>query len=234
MYHLISDKLKEAMLIKNISLAQLAEMSNVSLSTLQNLYYAKNKNPRVETLFSICKALDVTMDYLTGLTKYDKNELEMLRNYQTCGRHGKDFLLVISRFEADYTTSLRKNEDNKHTITCLVPEGHVADGFTYSTCQIEQVETVFDDAFMAIKITTDNFIPAFLNGDIIALANRFPIEGEKAVYYKDGRAYFREYNRELNGTVVLKTLNGIGKDFVLNNMSGFKLLGTYINVIRWQ
>lgn len=234
MYHLISDKLKEAMIIKNISLPQLAEMSDLSLSTLQNLYYAKNQNPRIETLYAICKALDVTLDYLTGLTKYDKNELEMLRNYQKCGRHGKDFLLVISRFEAEYTTYLRQNKSNKHTINCLVPEGHVADGFTYTTCKIEQVETVFDDAFMAIKITTDNFIPAFLNGDIIALANRFPIEGEKAVYYKDGRAYFREYNRELNGTVVLKTLNGIGEDFILNSMSGFKLLGTYINVIRWQ
>lgn len=234
MYHLISDKLKEAMLIKNVNLPQLAEMSDISLSTLQNLYYAKNKNPRVETLYALCKALDVTMDYITGLTKYDKNELEMLRNYQTCGRHGKDFLLIVSRFESDYTTSLKRNQKNKHVITCLIPEGHVADGFVYSTCKMEQVETVFDEAFMAIKITTDNFIPSFLNGDIIALANRFPIEGEKAVYYKDGRAYFREYNRELNGTVVLKTLNGIGEDFVLNNMSGFKLLGTYINVIRWQ
>lgn len=234
MYHMISDKLKEAMNIKNISLAELAEMSEIPFETLKNLYYSKNKNPRVETLYALCEALDVTMDFLTGFTKYDKNELEILKNYQCCGRHGKDFLLVVSRFEAEYTTSLRKNKENKHTVNCLVPDGHVADGFEYTTCSIEQVETVFDDAFMAIKITTDNFIPAFLNGDIIALANRFPKEGEKAVYYKDGRAYFREYNRELNGTVVLKTLNGIGDDFVLNSMSGFKILGTYINVIRWQ
>lgn len=234
MCNVISERLKEALMIKNMSLNQLAEKSDMSLNTLQNLYYDKVKNPSLETLHSLCKALDITMDYLTGFTKYDKNEMEILKNYQLCGRHGKDFLLVISRFEADYTTSLRQNKDNKHTVTCLIPEGHVADGFEYTTCAIDQIETVFDDAFMAIKITTDNFIPSFLNGDIIALANRYPIEGEKAVYYKDGRAYFREYNREINGNVVLKTINGIGKDFVLKDMHGFKLLGTYINVIRWQ
>lgn len=252
MYLDVSERLKEVLGIRNISLHQLAEMCKIPYETLRNLYYAKNKNPRLETLIAICKTLDITMDYLTGFTKYDKNELRLLKIYQQCnekgksslvklnenflecGRHGRDFLLIISRFEADYTTYLRKKQNNKHTVTCLIPEGHVADGFEYTTCTIEQVETVFDDAFMAIKITTDNFIPTFLNGDIIALANRYPIEGEKAVYYKDGRAYIREYNRETNGNVVLKTINGIGKDFILKDMNGFSLIGTYINVIRWQ
>lgn len=228
MYNVISERLKEALSIKNIKLDELAEESSMSLNTLQNLYYAKNQNPSVKTLSSVCKALDISMDYLTGFTKYDKNEIEILRNYQSCGRHGKDFLLVISRFEADYTTYLRKKKDNKHVINCLIP-----DGFEYTTCSIDQVETVFEDAFMAIKITTNNFIPSFVRGDIIALANRYPAHGEKAVYYKDGRAYFREY-REENGKIILKTITGKGEDFILDRMDDFGVLGTYINVIRWQ
>lgn len=233
MYHVISERLKEALTIKNISLNELAKKSDMSLNTLQNLYYAKVKNPNLETLYSVCKALDITMDYLTGFTKYDKNEMELLSNYQKCGRHGRDFLTVISRFEADYTTSLRQRKDNKHTVTCLVPDGHEADGFEYTTCSTEQIETVFEDAFMAIKITTDNFIPSFMRGDIIALADRYPKEGEKAVYYKDGRAYFREYSYE-NGKVILKPITGKGESFILDRMDDYKVLGTYINVIRWQ
>lgn len=231
MYHLISEKLKEAMQIKDVSLNQLAEYCNIPYETLRNLYYAKNKNPRVETLFAVCKALDISMDYLTGLRKYNKDEMEMISNFQKCGKHGRDFLTVISRFEADYTTSLKERDDSKHTINCLIPEGHEADGFEYTTCKMKQIETVFEDAFLAIEITTDNFIPSFFRGDIISLANRYPKEGEKAVYYKDGKAYFREYRFE-NEKVILKTLNGKGDDFILDNMRGFKLLGTYINVIR--
>lgn len=233
MYNIIADRLKEAMTIKNVTLNQLADKTNISLNTLQNLYYAKNVSPRSETIYKVCKALDITADYLIGLTKYDKNELELLTNYQKCGRHGRDFLLVISRFEADYTTFLRQRKDNRHTVNCLVPDGHEADGFEYTTCSIEQIETVFEDAFMAIKITTDNFIPSFMRGDIIALADRYPKQGEKAVYYKDGRAYFREYSYE-NGKVILKPITGKGESFILDRMDDFKVLGTYINVIRWQ
>lgn len=231
MYNVVSERFREALAIKGLTLNQYSKTSQMSLNTLQNLYYAKNPNPRAETLYCICKELDITMDYLTGFTKYDKNELELLTNYQKCGRHGRDFLLVISRFEADYTTSLRQRKDNKHTVNCLVPDGHEADGFEYTTCSIEQIETVFEDAFMAIKITTDNFIPSFMRGDIIALADRYPKLGEKAVYYKDGRAYFREYSYE-NGKVILKPITGKGESFILDRMDDYKVLGTYINVIR--
>ena len=64
------------------------------------------------------------------------------------------------------------------------------------------------------------------------MANRYPREGEKAVYTNGTKAFIREYSCE-NNKIVLKTLNGIGQDFVLDSLAGFKVLGTYINVIRW-
>lgn len=231
MYHLISEKLKEAMQIKNINLNQLTEKCDIPYETLRNLYYAKNKNPRVETLYAVCQSLDISMDYLTGLTKYDKNEMKMLWNFQKCGKHGRDFLTVISRFEADYTTSLNQRNTNKHTINCLIPEGLEEDGFEYTSCKIERIECIFEDACMAIKITTDNFIPVFLRGDIWAIANRYPKEGEKAIYYKDGKTYIRQYHFE-NGKVILKPITRMGKDIIIDSMEKYEVLGTYINVIR--
>lgn len=231
MYHLISEKLKEAMQIKNVNLNQLTESCDIPYETLRNLYYAKNKNPRIETIYAICKALDISMDYLTGLTKYDKDEMEMLSNFQKCGKHGRDFLTVISRFEADYTTSLKQRNTNKHTINCLIPEGLEEDGFEYTSCKIERIECIFEDACMAIKITTDNFIPVFLRGDILAIANRYPKEGEKAIYYKDGKTYIRQYHFE-NGKVILKPITSMGKDIIIDSMEKYEVLGTYINVIR--
>ena len=249
MYHVISERLKEVLEIKQITLSELANISEIPYETLRNLYYEKSKNPRIETLRSICRSLDITMDYLTGLTKRDKREMDWIKLYQNCeddyrntllelveehlacGRHGRGVSLNITRFEADYTRKLRTKLDKRHTVTCLVPDGHVEDGFDYNSCAIERVETVFDEAYLAIKITTNNFIPSFVNGDIIVLANRYPREGKKAVYTNGTKAFIREYSCE-NNKIVLKTLNGIGQDFVLDSLAGFKVLGTYINLIR--
>lgn len=233
MYHVISEKLKEAMRIKNVNLNQLTETCDIPYETLRNLYYAKNKNPRVETLYSVCKALDITMDYLTGLTKYNNDEMEMLVNYQKCGKHGKDFLSIIARFEADYTLALnkRKNNDNINYINCLIPEGPEEDGFEYTSCRMEKIECIYEEACMAIKITTDNFIPIFLRGDILAIANRYPKEGETAIYYKDGKTYIRQYKNE-NGKVILKSVTRKGEDIIIDSFEKYEVLGTYINVIR--
>lgn len=233
MYHLISERMKEVMEMKGISLNQLPEICDLSYETLRNLYYARNKNPRVETLYSLCKGLDITMDYLTGLTKYNKDEMEMFANYQKCGKHGRDFLSIIARFEADYTTYINKmkNEKNVNYINCLIPEGPEEDGFEYSSCKMEHIECIYEDACMAIKITTDNFIPVFLRGDILAIANKYPKEGEKAIYYKDGKTYIRQYHFE-NGKVVLKSITRKGKDIIADSMKDYEVLGTYINLIR--
>lgn len=231
MYHLISEKMKEAMQVKNINLSQLTEQSNIPYETLRNLYYAKNKNPRVETLYAVCKTLDITMDYLTGFKKYDKDEVEMLTNYQKCGKHGKDFLTIISRFEAEYTTSIKERNDDTYSINCIIPEGLEADGFEYTSCKMERIETKFKDACMAIKITTDNFIPVFLRGDILVIANRYSNEGEQAIYYKDGKTYIRKYHFE-NGKVVLKSITGKENDITIDSMENYNVLGTFINVIR--
>lgn len=250
MYHIVSERLREVLEIKNITLTQLAEKSKLPYETLRNLYYAKSKSPRLETLTAICKSLDISMDYLTGMIKRDSKEMnwiklyqdceenyrdnmvELVQEYLACGRHGRGVSLNITRFEADYTRKLRTKLDKRHSVTCLVPDGHVEDGFDYNSCKLERVETVFDEAYLAIKITTNNFIPSFINGDIIVLANRYPREGEKAVYTYGTKAFIREYYCE-NDKIVLKTLNGIGQDFILDSLKGFKVLGTYINVIRW-
>lgn len=250
MYHIVSERLKELLEVKSISLNQLADLSGIPFETLRNLYYAKNKNPRLDTLTAICKSLDISMDYLTGMIKRDRKEMSWIKLYQdcdsdykdnlielveehlACGRHDRGVSLNITKFEANYTRMLRTRMDKRHSVTCLIPDGHVEDGFSYSSCKCDRVETVFEEAYLAIKITTDNFIPSFFYGDIIVLANRYPKEGEKAVYTKGSKAYFREYSREQN-KIILKTLSGIGEDFVLDSMDGFGILGTYINVIRW-
>lgn len=224
MYHVISERLKELLDVKNITLNQLADLSNIPYDTLKNLYYAKNKNPRLDTLTAICRSLDISMDYLTGIIKRDAKEMSWIKLYQdcendykdnlielvkehlACGRHGRGVSLNITKFEANYTKMLRTRMDKRHSITCLIPDGHVEDGFTYSSSKVERVETVFDEAYLAIKITTDNFIPSFFYGDIIVLENRYPQEGEKAVYTKGSKAYFRQYFREQN-KILLKTLN---------------------------
>ena len=60
---------------------------------------------------------------------------------------------------------------------------------------------------------------------------RYPKEGEKAIYYKDGKTYIRKYHFE-NEKVLLKSITGKEEDIIIDSMENYNVLGTFINVIR--
>ena len=61
---MFSDKIRELMIERDISLTDLAELSGVPFETLRNIYYRKVKDPKVSTAFQLASALEVTVEYL--------------------------------------------------------------------------------------------------------------------------------------------------------------------------
>ena len=62
----LGERIKRARKANDLTQAELAEQAGVSLRSLQDIEYGKNKNPGVETVLSIAKVLQVTMDGLLG------------------------------------------------------------------------------------------------------------------------------------------------------------------------
>ena len=82
---------------------------------------------------------------------------------------------------------------------------------------------------MAIQISTNNFSPVFCKGDRILLENRFPENGERAVFEFKGKLYFRQYI-EMAGKINLKSMNRIGEDIVIKRADEVECVGTYIGI----
>lgn len=240
---MFSDRIRELMIEKDISIADLAELSGVPFETLRNIYYRKVKDPKVSTAFQLASALGVTVEYLLKDMdaaeeeirdgEKEKNiEKELIENYRECGNHGRAIIRLVARFEAKAARKERLNlHKMKHRIPCLIPVGRVGDGIEYNSCNVEDEYTMIKKVYLAIEITNNDFAPAYCKGDRILLENRFPELGERAVFTDGIKAYFRYFKME-GDMYCLKCLNGRGEDMILRRMDEMDCLGTCISVIR--
>ena len=68
---IFSDRLKKTLEYKNISQSKLAKEIHVS-QTLVNKFCLGTREPSMQTLISLCKALNESSDYLLGLNDDDR------------------------------------------------------------------------------------------------------------------------------------------------------------------
>ena len=94
---MFSDKIRELMIERDISLTDLAELSGVPFETLRNIYYRKVKDPKVSTAFQLASALEVTVEYLLKDMSTTEEEAE-----NSEGQEGiEEELLENYRFKYD-------------------------------------------------------------------------------------------------------------------------------------
>lgn len=225
---MLGDKLKEIMRVKGVDCRELSNSSEVPLETIRNLYYGKVTDPKVSTVTAISKALGCSVNHLIGEEIYTPKEVNLILNYRKCGSHGKALMYLVGRYEA---MTARHDCDDAYVVPCFVPEGAMVDGFEYKCSEVIDVETDCEDAYAAIKVTSNNFMPSFCKGDIILLEDRFPEDGERAVFVIDGIGYFRRFV-EKNGRNVLRSISRHGEDIVIKMTDEVNCVGTYIGVIK--
>lgn len=96
----IINKLKKE---KGLTNAQLAELSGVTLSTLDKLTAGINRNPKLDTLQAICRALGCHLDDFDDDSPKDQqiNELEvkLIKKYRTLDEYGKEAVDAVLNIE---------------------------------------------------------------------------------------------------------------------------------------
>lgn len=226
----LSEKLRELLTEKEMSYAELAERADVPLETVRNIYYGKVKDPKARTLFNISRVLNVSVNYLFGEGIMSDEEEALLLNYRKCGKHGKSVVMLIAQYEAALTAS-EKHKDGKHRIPCVVPVGDVYDGLEFNCSEVVDAYTSNPKAYLAVEFTNNNFAPTYCKGDRVLIEDRFPKNGERALFTKDCMLYCRTYIEE-NGGYTLKCLNRLGHDFHYKRMDTVECIGTCIGIIR--
>lgn len=227
---MLGQQLRKIAARRNLTIQQLAEMADIPLETMKNLYYGRVADPKVSTMLRLSKALDLSVNYLMGDIIFSDDERKLVHAYRKCGNHGKSILQMIGRYESQ--ASKRERESfGKHRVTCLVPVGHIYDGAKYSTCDVSEVYTDNNNAYLAVQLVNNCFAPVYCYGDKILLENRYPRSGERALFAKDDIMYIRQYI-ESDGKYILKSLNAHGEDFIFKRMDTMHCIGTCIGIIR--
>lgn len=227
---IISKRLQEILIELGWNKETLAEKSGLPYETIKNIYYGRTPDPKVSTVLAIADATGHSMNCLMGKCPHTPQEKAILKNYRTCGRHGKDIIELIARYEAGAVKSER-DAFGKHKIPCMIPHGDIRKGIIYDTCETIEIETSTPEAYIAVQMTNNDLSPKYCKGDIILLENRFPQHGEYASFFRGDRAYIRKFMEE-DGHYRLKCLHKQGDDIILKRMDEIQYIGTCCGVVR--
>lgn len=96
-------EIKDYMKVNSITYQDLSNMSNIPLNTLKNVFRGKTKNPRIDTMQAIERALGITpgQEVLPAYTEEEKQLFELIQ--QLTDEEAKE----LSNF-VDYILSKRK------------------------------------------------------------------------------------------------------------------------------
>ncbi len=227
---IISKRLQEILIELGWTKETLAEKSGLSFETIKNIYYGKTPDPKVSTILAISDATGRSMNCLMGKCPHTPQEKTILRNYRSCGPHGKAIIELIARYEAG-SVKCERESFNKHMIPCLLPHGDIHKGIIYDTCETVEIETASPEAYVAIKVTSNDLTPVYCKDDVILLENRFPANGECAAFFRGDRVYIRKFVEE-NGQYRLKCLHNRDDDIIVKRMDEVSYIGTCCGVVR--
>lgn len=229
---MLSKKLREALLNRNITWQECAETAGIPLETMRNLYYGKVKDPKASTLLQLSHVLHVSINWLMGEKTFTKDEEELILNYRKCGIHGKSVLQQVSKFES-HTALDEREAPGKHRIPCIVPDSLLYESAKYNIGETKEIYTPEQDAFMAFTVPNNNWAPHFCKHDIILLKDAFPNSGEEALFTYRGEIYYRKYI-EGDQEHILRCINGRHKDLVFKRMDSESLVcvGTFLGIVR--
>ncbi len=227
---MIAERLRQLLNAKDITLSEFAEMCDLPLETVKNVYYGKITDPRSSTVLKMSQALQLSVNCLLGVCQHTTDEKILLTNYRASGKRGKDVIQSVAEFEAVSTKAQRESRE-KHTIQCILPTSSAEHGIIYDTCEKIMIETSVEEAYIGIQMVSNEFIPRYCKGDILLFAKRFPQNGEVGGFYMNGRVFIRKYMEE-EKQYRLKCLHSMGEDIVLRRLDTVSYLGTCIEVIR--
>lgn len=227
---MLSERLQKILSERRISKEKFAEMCDLPVETVKNVYYGKTSDPKLSTALKMADALGLSVNCLVGQCQHTPQERALLMNYRNCGQHGKSVIDLVSRYES---SSVKNERDSvgTHKIPCIMPQGEIHKGIIYDLCETSEIETTVKDAYIGILMPTNDLAPLFCKGDIILFEDRFPKQNEKAAFYQTDRIYIRKFIEE-DGKYRLKCLHGLGTDIILKRMDEVDYIGTCIDVVR--
>lgn len=168
---------------KDLTLAELAEEADMSVSTLRSFLYGDSSDCYVSTVVKLAKALDVSCDELLGCATISDETRESIQLLRQLPQRFTQFL----RWEIRFLFNMIKSEKiSGHVIEVLETEckdnGNMAMSNSMELLDISDLDdSLRPKIFFGIKICSNNYEPAYYEGDILLLANDRPPRNKENV-----------------------------------------------------
>lgn len=203
-----------------ITLRWISEESGVSYSTLNSILYGSVKNPRMDVVVKVSKALGISIDELIGAETIEPETRECIALSRNLKEHNR---YVIRSFVRHQYNTHGNKEGIEKEISVFLPEcrnGHLLTTNVFKPLVIDNLdENIRSRVCMGIEVPCHHYEPYFMKNEILLLgSDRDGFNNEKCVVSHNGNYY-----------ICIKKINTVdGKKDVkyLSLMDGHNILFT--------
>lgn len=215
--------------INGVSFEELEQNTGIPIGTLKRIAYGES-NPTISTLIPICEYLNISLDSLVYKANTDDEQL-LLKAFRHCSDNDKNIMLMLANTKA--TKTFNDIKASKHKINIMTPTSNDNDGIAVSTCIMEEIEVSNPKAYIGYRIMNNNFLDyQIIKGDIVLLEYKNAQIGEIGVFNDGRNAFMRKLDYDtLNGKYVLKALNRVGRDLIIDDFREWTCVGVVIDKI---
>lgn len=229
----ISDRLKEAMRIRNMKQADVVKASGVNKGALSS-YIAGRYHPKQNNVAKLAKALNVNELWLLG------QDVPMEASSPNDNN---------SRLTKRYTATLKNIPWNDNVEPAELPKEFVSIpvlGSVPAGVPVEAVQDIIDTIevpadfmrdgldYVALRVDGDSMYPMYLEGDVVLIELRYDCEsGQDAVVYVNGYdATLKTVVKNDNGTITLHPRNPEWVEKTYGPGDSLRILGPVVNQFR--
>lgn len=190
---------------KGLTNAKLSELSGVTQSTLDKITAGINKNPKLDTIEAICRALgcrvadldDSPIPIQSGLSAA---EWSHLKKYRVLDVHGKRVVDSTLELEYDRMTHIVERQQsgwityiNCYDLAVSAGTGEPLDNNGYTSKLEIPTERVPDHAHFCVRVNGNSMEPAYKDGDIVFVQRLEDSvrEGEIGIFSLNGEGYIK-------------------------------------------
>ena len=158
---------------KDITLQEIADAADVSVSTLRSFVYGDNADCRVSMVVKLAKVLNVSCDELLGAGTISEQTCQSLQLVRMMPESFTHFVRWAIHYHYDRLT---QGEPTSKLIEIMRPicadNGNIKMTNDFDIIDIKNLgPSLSPKIFMGIRIPCNHYVPNYFKGDILLLAN---------------------------------------------------------------
>lgn len=186
---------------RGMTIVDVANKSKVPPNTINSFLHRYSNDMKVSNVAKIAKILGISIDELVGADTMHELTKESLAVCRTLPEND----LYLVRWFIRYLDALNKQvEPNKRYISAMIPtltnDGDFKISSEYEKIEITDLkEPLRSKIFVGCRITSDYYMPHYIPGNVILIANDRPPKPNENVIVRTGKYLFAVKRKIENG-----------------------------------